>query len=194
MTTLSIDIDVLFDEMNTYQKYMDVDLTPKQSWLVIGWKCPTLTYKHNTKCLEKILNIISRKCKQSTIHTIQEHDEILNIIKSDTDSSLYSIDYHHDITYLNDDTQPNIENWVTHGIKNGYIKDYTWITRPDALCPIRTPIQYNIGILDTFDIDTMPDFDRLIICTSKHFTPVKSWHFNKLLYDFAKENSCLNKQ
>lgn len=35
---MSLDIDFFFPEMNTYQKYFDVDLTPNQSWQVVKWK------------------------------------------------------------------------------------------------------------------------------------------------------------
>lgn len=197
MNILSIDIDILMDDHLYFQKHMVCDLSPRQSWQIIKWydekENTNLNYDYNEKCLEKILNIIFKKCKKAKVKSIKEHDEIIKVLEEYKvkDCKMFNLDAHHDITYGYNDRELNIENWVLHGIKNGIIKDYTWICRPDSNCP-NTPIYYGIKILDTMDdkdIDLLPEFDLVVICTSKHFTPPQCWYINKQLYDIAKENA-----
>lgn len=99
---LSIDIDVLFDDMNIFQKYIDDTLTPRQSWQVVKWKSErdglNLNYNPNYKVYKKILDIIKGKCINSLVFKIEEHDEIINVMKNNNChySDLYNIDFHHD--------------------------------------------------------------------------------------------------
>lgn len=194
---LSIDIDILFSDHLYFQSHMHNDLTPKQSWTIIKWynelEKTNLNFDYDEKCLEKVLKIIFTKCKKAKVKSIKEHDEIIKVLEENDvkDSNVFNLDAHHDITYGSDDRELNIENWVLHGIKNGIIKDYTWICRPDSKCPT-TPVYYGIKVLDTMDdeyINKMPEFDLVVICTSKHFTPPQHWNINKKLYDIVKENA-----
>lgn len=77
---LSLDIDFFFPEMNTYQKYFDVDLTPRQSWQVVRWKAKKnnkkLFFKPCNFALNYITEVLFNKCKGAKIVGITEHDEI----------------------------------------------------------------------------------------------------------------------
>lgn len=192
---LSIDIDVLFKDHEKFQKYFDTDLTPAQSWQVVKWKNELmnlgLDFEYEEKSLMKLLLLILKKCKKCYVKSIKEHDEIIKVLEQYNvrDCCLYNVDAHHDITYGNEDNDLNLENWVKHGYLKGLIKDYTWICRPDSSCPSTQPIYYGIQLINTFDVNKLPDFDLVVVCTSKHFTPIDYWCLNKQIYDFVKENS-----
>lgn len=181
MNILSVDIDFIFPDMNLIQKYMDTDLTPKQSWKVISWKTKNKKFQHCEESLEFIRNLISKKIKKETkVFSILEHDKIIKILEKEDAKkcTVFNVDYHHDVSYGNDDEKLNIENWVLHGIKKGMIEKYNWITQVDAI-PCKHSIKnfYTSDFRD-IDIDKLPKFDIIVFCTSRHFTPPAYWELN----------------
>ena len=91
------DIDVFFKECFKYQKYIDDELTPLQSWKVIEWKTGTQDYDVDNDCLEFVKDILKHKCKNSEHFLIKEHDEIIDIIKNyGKNNFVTNIDFHHD--------------------------------------------------------------------------------------------------
>lgn len=186
---LSIDIDFLFKECADYSEYVDPELTPSQSWQVIRWKSKLKEIKHDKKSLLYVLGILKNKCKNAEIVSINEHDEIVEILSDRfvIDSRLYNIDNHHDITYDAILSSCNLSNWVTYARNLGYIKDYVWIRQDNSKYPEISQIQYSSGSYKDIGFDRIPDFDLVVICTSKHYTPEQYWCYNKLLCEYANK-------
>jgi hypothetical protein len=178
MNILSIDIDFLFTDMMKIQMYMDTELKPQHSWKVIGWKSKIKEFKPCVKSAQFVNNILN-KCitKNTLVETITEHDEIIKIFNKHKveEADVFNVDYHHDITYGNTDDEVNIENWVMFGKKNNQIKNYYWIGQADSKPCKESLIQFKQSYWKDIDLDKLPKFDLIVLCTSKHFTPPKYW-------------------
>lgn len=185
---LTIDIDFMFTEMNKYNEKIISELKPEQSWQVIRWLTGQDEFKPCLNSISFILKIIRQFCKNSIVEQIVEHNEIVDVLKKYgcKDTELWNIDYHHDLNYktiLSDDV--DLSNWVTHARHQGLIKNYTWIRQDDSKFPINPPIQYHSASWKDLREELIPNFDLVVICTSKHYTPPKYWKLNKALYQFA---------
>lgn len=185
MNILSIDIDILFKDCLYYQQFIDDELTPKQSWKVIEWKTGKQDYDIDKDCLEFIKNILKYKCKGAEHYLIQEHDEILNIIKYyGKNNFMTNIDFHHDITYGNGDEKLNIENWVQFARVKEYIYKYLWICQDNSeICQI-SPFNYTRSSWKDIDINNLPHYDVVIFCISHQFTPPIHWHYAQYLREY----------
>lgn len=194
MNVLSIDIDVFFKCMD-YQNYMDEDLLPLQSWQVINWKADI---KHINKdvfnidldTFKKVQEILKLKCKNASVHTINEHDEIIKILESlpTKNNHVTNIDTHHDITYGRDDSKLTIENWVKHGRKDNLILDYLWICRDESeKCKVNT-FNYICSSWKDIDPNALPEYDVVVFCRSPYFTPPKYWSLTNDLYLYMYNN------
>lgn len=170
------DIDVFFKDCFKYQKYIDDELTPLQSWKVIEWKTGTQDYSVDDDCLEFVKDILKSKCKKSEHFLIKEHDEIIDIIKNyGKNNFVTNIDFHCDVTYGNDDSNLNIENWVKHGRINNYIGQYLWICQDGSEDNHLSPFKYTKTSWKDLIIDNLPEYDLVVFCISHQFTPPKHW-------------------
>lgn len=193
---MSLDIDFFFTEMNIYQKYMDTELTPKQSWQLIKWKAVKNKEKlHFEPCnlaLEYVKNILLSKCKGvKRIALIQEHDEIIKVLEKEgcSEANLYNFDYHEDVSYqenIEEDTELTLENWIQFARKKNLVKRIAWIGQDDSRKVHQTLIKIDSTSWKDYDWWNFPDFDVLVICVSKHFTPPKYWKLAKELKEFAE--------
>lgn len=180
MNVLSIDIDVFF-QCHTYQKHTNYDIEPIDTWNIIEYLEQTNKYKINTevdkKALFKVSDILMEKCLGAEVVLINEHNEIVDVLEKRgvKDSILYNIDFHHDITYENDDIELTIENWVRHSKAKGQIKDYHWICREMSDVRVNSPFKYYKTNLEDVIIENMEHCDLVVICISHHFTPRKYW-------------------
>ena len=177
---LSLDIDLLF-EGETFAKYIQHDIDAEDSWNCINLLNNTDKYdidlNINERALKKMQDIIHRKCKNSKVYIIQEHDEILPILKAEgMDNTVWNFDFHHDITYGGDDTKCNIENWARHGYAKGYIKEYHWVCRPMSEPCEHNIMPYTKDNLEDITMKVLPMFDVIVICVSHHFTPRHQWN------------------
>ncbi|MGL5714323.1 MAG: hypothetical protein ACRCX2_14980 [Paraclostridium sp.] len=174
---LSIDCDIAF-ECDEYAKYMNYDLEPELAWEVVELiaKRKNVNIDINIDALKSIIWAFKR-CTRAKFRLIEEHDHIIEIMKSYNcqQSTVYNYDHHHDITYGNDDNELNIENWVRFGKKLGLIGDYHWINRPMSDIRFESLFKYYRTCLDDVNIDNMNEIDLVVICISKHFTPRKYW-------------------
>lgn len=179
MNVLSIDIDALFP-CHTYAKHMNYDIDAEDSWDIIYFLEELDKYDIDTNidkgALFKTIEILEKKCLNSEVVFIDEHDEIVKVMsdRGCKDSIVYNIDYHHDLTYNNDDDKLTIENWVRYA--KPMIKDYHWICRPLSDIRVDSPIRYYRTCLEDVIIDNMEKIDLVVICTSHHFTPKKYWN------------------
>lgn len=90
------------------------------------------------------------------------------------------------VNYGNDDSELNIENWVKYAKEREMIYNYNWINR---IFSVESNYPFKIGkksILDT-TVEELPNFDLVVICKSKHFTPPKCWDIQNKLYNYTKE-------
>lgn len=184
MNVLSIDIDFLFTEMREYHKYINEDIAPDKAWKCIKLIKPELSYMPDKKSFKFLMDLLSSKCKNSVkTFLIQEHDEIIKVLRDNNlkEVSMYNIDYHHDLTYTASIEDLNISNWVVHGRHQNLIKDYAWIKQDDSdMCQYR-PFKYKQDSWKDINVDLLPEFDYVIFCVSKHYTPYQHWGMAKKL-------------
>lgn len=175
---MSLDIDLMF-ECDEYAKYMNYDLDPDLAWDVvnlIGERIGINT-EVNADAFNKVLEVLENKCKGSKVRIIQEHDEIIDVFRefNVSKANVYNFDFHQDITYGNDDSSLNIENWSRYGKKYGMIDKYYWIHREMSDIRGEFPFSYHRDCLSDIDVSLLPEIDLLVICISHHFTPKKYW-------------------
>lgn len=174
---LSIDIDVFF-ECNEYAEYMFHQLDEDLAWNVISLisQEKNISLKPNVRALQKVCDLLHSKYKKGVIvEYIEEHDEIVKIMEKHKvkDCNMYNIDFHHDISYGEEDNELNLENWVRHSKSRGQILNYNWLHRELSELNCDSPFFYTRTCLGDLDVNKVEDIDLIVICTSHHFTPKK---------------------
>lgn len=174
MNILSIDIDA-FVPCHAYAKHMNFDVNAEIAWNIID--TIGIDYSVNKDALSKCMEILEKKCQHAKVRIIGEHDEIIGVMQEFKckDSTVYNIDYHHDLGYGNDDLELNIENWVRFAKEYNLMKDYHWIHRPLSDIRYSSPFYHTRTCLDDLDLNNMNEIDLVVICISHHFTPKKYW-------------------
>lgn len=188
---LSIDIDFLFKDCIKYQDYQDEDLTPEQSWQVVKWKYKK-DFEFDTLAYMWLKEYIKKTCKNiKQLVIIEEHDEIVKYLKEWKCNLAYccNIDNHHDITYHNDDKELNIENWVQHSRNDNLILEYHWIHQDNSHPCLYSPFVYKQSSWKDWLIeDDDREYDYVVLCLSKYFTPIEYWYLQKELSLFIQDN------
>lgn len=185
MNCLSIDLDIFFKDCNKYQQFLDTDLTGLQSWQVIEWKTGTQDYPLDMTCLEFVRRLLKEKCKHAESYIIDEHDEIIDILKMYPKYSfMTNIDFHSDISYGNNDIELNIENWVKFARNEDLINQYLWICQDSSEVSPFSPFNYTRSSWKDVCIDSLPDYDVVVFCISHHFTPPKYWGIAQELREY----------
>lgn len=174
---LSIDCDLMF-ECDEYSKYTIHSLEPGLAWEVLELisKKKGVNIDINIEVLKSVARVFD-KCKNAKFRLINEHDEIIDIMKEYNckDATVYNYDHHHDITYGNNDSELSLENWVRHGKKLGIINEYHWVHRPMSDIRVDSPFSFYKTCLNDVKTKNMNEIDLVVICISKHFTPKKYW-------------------
>ena len=190
---LSIDVDV-FHRCVEYQDWQDEDLTPMQSWQVIKWKSQAKGYtdelfEPDFDTIEFVKKILDKKCKKAQPYIIQEHDEIYNILKSlpSKHNSVTNIDNHHDLGYGHDDEELTIANWVRYARRDNLLLSYFWICRDDSEVAQYASFNYMRSSWKDVNVDALPEYDVVVFCTSKHYTPPMYWNITQMLNDYLVE-------
>lgn len=178
---LSIDIDFFMKDLIEYQKFVDDEVDDPK----LAWDIAKLKYGKDMildkQALLWVKDLIKNKCQNvQQFCIIQEHDEIYNLLKkwNCSNASCTNIDYHHDITYQQDDSKLNIENWVKYARKDNLIYSYLWIHQDGSEMCVDTPIQFIHGSWKDFtfkEIEQIPNYDAVVFCISKYFTPNEYW-------------------
>lgn len=185
LNILSLDIDIFFRDCHKYQRYIDMELTGAQSWQVIEWKTKTKDYPIDFECLSFVKKILKDKCKDAETYLINEHDEIINILKQyGKYNHVTNIDYHSDISYGNDDTKPNIENWVKFGRNMDLIQDYFWICQDSSEVSPYSTFRYTRSSWKDIRVEDLPKYDVVVFCISHHFTPPNHWVIAQYLREY----------
>lgn len=192
---LTIDIDSIIKDMKKITESNDTDLTPKQSWQVVRWKTGINNFEIDRDCLAFTLSLIKNFCKNAIIETIEEHDDMIKMYEkyNITKSNTWNWDFHHDISYKLNLEKLNISNWVLHARSKGYIKNYSWLRHDDSEFPSNYYMQYEQCCYKDLKSNVVPQFDLVVICKSKHFTPPEYWKFTNLLYEYALKNRAYGK-
>lgn len=182
MNILTIDCDT-FTNCYSYAKHMNHQIDAKDSWKIIDFLESTGKYGINTQVdiryLSKTIDILKQKCVNADVRLIQEHHEIVGIMEelNCKDAFLYNIDEHFDISYGNDNSELNCENFVLHSRAKRLISNYTWLhtTTSDINCVGLSPFKFHMCHLEDIDISLLPAFDLVVVCVSHYFTPMKYW-------------------
>lgn len=168
----------------------DTDLSPSQSWQVVKWKNPNTDFVVHRESLDFLFDVLhSTVKKEAKIFKITEHDKIIPVLETEKvkNANIFNIDYHHDISYGEDDTELNIENWVTHAKRRGIMKTYNWLTQFDARPCSCSMLSHSRIDWDNVDIAKLPKFDIVVLCTSRHFTPKEYWGLTSNLESYIKK-------
>lgn len=179
---LTIDCDVLTN-CHTYAPYTLHNVEASECWDIINHLERTGRYGINTEVdiryLTKVCDVLKNKCVGSEVRLIGEHHEIIDIMEEFgcKDTSLYNIDAHIDINYGNDNTELNCENFVLHAKSRRLVDKYYWIhtTNSDINTANLSPFKFTRCNLEDLDISMLPHFDLVVICISRHFTPMRYW-------------------
>lgn len=105
------------------------------------------------------------------------------------EDNLYNFDYHEDISYEEDaaeDIDLSIENWIQFARKKNLVKRLAWIGQDDSRKAHQTLIKIGNTSWKDYDWQNFPNFDLVVICVSKHFTPPKHWGLAKKLKEFTE--------
>lgn len=196
---LSIDIDFFMKDLIEYQQFVDDELDDVN----LSWDIAKMKYKKDFVLDEDALlwvkDLIKQKCDNvEKFCIIQEHDEIYKLMKSwgCNNASCTNIDYHHDITYHQEDNKLNIENWVKYARKDNLIHSYLWIHQDGSEMCLDSPIDFIHGSWKDFtykEIDLIPKFDAVVFCISKYFTPYQYWNIAEDLQSYLIKVLNLNK-
>lgn len=179
-TILSVDVDFLFPT-HLYNCHIDCDVDYKASWDIIKARTGRKDYEHNEGAYQWLLKVLTNCTKKGTkVTIIQEHDEILPIIRNSglKNAQCINIDAHHDVTYYGDNSQLNIENWVLYARSEDLVKDYTWIHHDASDMLLDKPFKMTHSSFKDFDPEWFKDLEveHIVICLSKHFTPIE-YHY-----------------
>lgn len=187
MKVLSIDIDFLFD-CQDYHKLTNFDLTGEQSWEMIN--ALGNKYEPHKKYLELLKSILKKNTDKNTkIEIITEHDEIIKTMENNniTESDLFNFDFHHDVTYFEGDSKLTLENWVRYAKSKNLVSRYNWIHRELSEYDFKPPFNFDRICVCDLNLNVLPKFDLVVICISKHFTPMEYWEsLPKELYNIVK--------
>lgn len=196
---LSIDIDFFMKDLIEYQKFVDDEVEDPN----LAWDIAKMKYQKDFIIDEEaklwVKDLIQKKCSNvKKFCIIQEHDEIYNLMKSwgCNNASCTNIDYHHDITYQQDDSKLNIENWVKYARKDNLIYSYLWIHQDGSEMCVESPIQYMHGSWKDFtykEMDLIPEYDAVVFCVSKYFTYYKYWNIAEELQSYLIKVLNINK-
>ena len=186
---LSIDIDILFNEMPIYEKYIDEDVSPSLSWDIVKSRCKTnneeVNFRPCAKTMRFILDILNNKCNNSSIFQIEEHNEIIDILRSQNARfcNIINLDNHEDVLYNIRRTELGIDNWVTHSVIENLCGFYWWIGR-EVSVKTNNLITNRFSNYENVKIDSLPEFDVVVFCKSKHYTPKEWWHLQENLFKY----------
>lgn len=195
---LTIDLDYFFLNCPRYQKYLDSEVDYETSWRVIKAYMPNEKFEPCLDSLRYVKNVLQKTCDTNTkVVVINEHNEILDVLRryGHKNCEVINFDHHHDITYHNDDYEENIENWVQYGRVEGLIGQYSWIHQDNSKPCLNAPFQYFHESWKDVPLDIWEgkSFDMVVICISKHFTPIE-YHCLSLelkgdIYDIQRNKS-----
>lgn len=171
---ISIDVDAFFNT-HVYNKYIDTSVPHEQSWAMLKVRLGDDFVQLNQEFYDWVNGLLKNVVTKDTkIHIIEEHDEINQYLKDNDvkDSKCVNIDAHHDMSYFNDNSVLNIENWVSFAKWDKLVKDYIWIHHPLSDMLMVAPFDYKhfcyTDLNNNFDGIKA---DHIVLCLSKHFTP-----------------------
>lgn len=175
MKVLSIDLDICFEQGSVFRKYMNYNIDPTHSWKIMQELGINMMY--DVDIYRRLKEILKFNCKDKPVVIINEHDEILQVLRDFKcwKADLFHFDAHHDIGYSTTFEEPNIENWVVHAKIEKLVDKVTWTHNCSAEFPQHYPfLMLHDNILD-IKPEYLPDFDLVVLCVSRQFTPMKYW-------------------
>lgn len=176
---VSIDVDFLFNT-HIYNKYIDTTLDYEKSWSVLKARLGPDFFRLNDRAYLWLKSLIMEITGSETrIELIDEHDDIHKLMKESNvkDCKCVNVDAHSDVTYYNDNSVLNIENWAGYAKYDGYVKDYIWIHHEMSDIIPSQPFDYkSICYSDISPKGLGVKADCIVICLSRHFTPIEYHH------------------
>ena len=183
---LSIDIDYAYSpSIAGYDDYIEgsrLSLDEQKRLLSeIGAPQPQV----NQAKLDVIRNIVSNcVAKNTPLHIIENHHDILPLLPEDVPLCIYNFDHHHDVFYPGWHEQAVLDegNWVSH-LQNYNVRHFYWIRNEDSegrLDSVKLDFTWTEVYLPA--IKDFTKFDLVVGCISPHWTDEHSKkHLNFVL-------------
>ena len=187
MNILSIDFDWIMQP--TIEAYNNIckgynNLGPIEIWDEISRMMPGFNPECDLNRFTDLYFLLKDKLKYLTkedVHIGINHDELYYFMEKQQAKkySVYNIDHHHDLGYLNSNS-PSIEeqpislaNWATKAHQNLNMYRYTWISNINSHKPEEVPEK--LKYTATYDLNILENikFDKIFICASWEWVPLK---------------------
>lgn len=198
---LSIDFDIImYPCINLYNSDVAGDDNPIDLWRDLEDEYGLENYNiltYDTKVLKEITKLIAHN-KNKPVHFIQEHQEIVDHLKStagwgEDRYDIYNVDHHHDLWYRDTDfaeilkrDEYNCSDWLGYLYLTKRASNITWLKAPNSIEPeIRSyggDIKINTLRIREFDKLHKIDFDEIYFCFSPQWVPQKY----KIFYDMIQ--------
>lgn len=72
-----------------------------------------------------------------------------------------------------------MENWAKYGKSEELINEYHWLYHPSSDLRYDSPFYHTRDMVLDVPMDSLPEFDLVVVCLSKHFTPKKYWYLQE---------------
>jgi len=172
LNILSIDIDYAFSP--GIEDYDDHIIGSRISLLEqkkINRKLELPIPKINIVKLKYLKALFNARKQNAPVIIITHHHQILEYLPNNP-FHLYNVDHHHDIFYpgWHDIKKIDEGNWLSHVDRN-LMMSYTWIrneTSENVEESVNVPFNYRELIKP--NVNNLPKFDCVYICTSPHWT------------------------
>ena len=199
---LSIDLDIIMHpSIDLYNDDIYVNEDPDELWSNLEEEFAFEafdTLKYDKEVLLDIIRLL-KKNKDKPIIFIKDHDEIVNLLKNDTDYpqcmyNIYNIDFHHDLWYGEDDvldakSEDNYTcaDWLGYLYLHKKTSSITWIKAKNSSNINIKPYgnkDCKIEYLSIKDFSQLEDinFDQIYFCLSPQWIPPKY----RIIYDVIK--------
>ena len=198
---LSIDFDIImYPCIKLYNGDVDGDDNPTDLWRDLEDEYGLENYNiltYDTKVLKEITKLISHN-KTKPIHFIQEHQEIIDHLKTtpgwnEDQYDIYNIDFHHDMWYRDTDfadilkqDEYNCSDWLGYLFLTKRASNITWLRAPNSedldIKPYGGNIKINtLRIREFYKLYDL-NFDEIYFCFSPQWVPQKY----RIFYDMIQ--------
>jgi hypothetical protein len=177
MHILSIDIDYAYSPgIEIYDDHIVGSRISLSEQMDINNNLKLPSPKINPAKLAYLKDIFNIRKKDAPVTIFKHHHQILEYLPN-TPFHLYNVDHHHDIFYpgWHDIKKLDEGNWLSH-VDSKLIESYTWIrneTSENIDKDISIPFVYRQLIEP--DLRILPQFCKVFICVSPHWTGEKDF-------------------
>ena len=200
-TILSIDFDIVMHPcIELYNDDVEGEDNPEELWNFLENKYnfeDLNLLKYDDKLVIQLIQLLKYN-KNKPIYFIQEHQEIVDILKKsptykEDKYNIINIDFHHDLWYNEEsfqailqDDEYNCANWLGYLLLKKKLISASWVKASNSIPPrIKTygnNIQLNTLYFKDLEKLYQIDFDEIYFCLSPQWVPPKY----QIIYEIIK--------